>query len=246
MSMPGTVEFLMDEDDSLSFMEMNTRIQVEHPVTEMRTDVDLVKAQILIAAGARFSEVLPAVVEQRGHVLECRINAEHPEKFTPSAGKITAFHTPGETGVRVDTAMYAEAVVPPYYDSLIAKLIVRGKDRAEAIARMSRALDMFIVEGIHTSIPLHRRIMKDPEFIAGRIDTKFMERFLAESSPSLRPPVQTPAQVESAAAAAAPETRAEAASAPASAAEWAGSGVAQKASGEKKRQGARVKPTWEP
>ena len=180
----GTVEFLMDEDESLSFIEMNTRIQVEHPVTEMRTDVDLVKAQILIAAGARLSEVLPQTVEQRGHVLECRINAEHPEKFTPSAGKITAFHTPGEIGVRVDTAMYSEAVVPPYYDSLIAKLIVRGTDRAEAIARMSRALDMFIVEGIHTSIPLHRRIMKNAEFIAGQIDTKFMERFLAETSAS--------------------------------------------------------------
>jgi acetyl-CoA carboxylase biotin carboxylase subunit len=175
---------------------MNTRIQVEHPVTEMRTDVDLVKAQILIAAGARLSEVLPAVVEQRGHVLECRVNAEHPEKFTPSAGKITAFHTPGEIGVRVDTAMYAEAVVPPYYDSLIAKLIVRGKDRPEAIARMARALDMFIVEGIHTSIPLHRRIMRDPEFIAGRIDTKFMERFLAETTPSQRPPAQTPVAAE--------------------------------------------------
>jgi acetyl-CoA carboxylase biotin carboxylase subunit len=192
----GTVEFLMDEDESLSFIEMNTRIQVEHPVTEMRTDVDLVKAQILIAYGARLSEVLPAVVEQRGHVLECRINAEHPEKFTPSAGKITAFHTPGEIGVRVDTAMYAEAVVPPYYDSLIAKLIVRGKDRPEAIARMARALDMFIVEGIHTSIPLHRRIMRDPEFIAGRIDTKFMERFLAEASASQRPPAQTPVAAE--------------------------------------------------
>jgi acetyl-CoA carboxylase biotin carboxylase subunit len=192
----GTVEFLMDEDESLSFIEMNTRIQVEHPVTEMRTDVDLVKAQILIAAGARLSEVLPAVVEQRGHVLECRVNAEHPEKFTPSAGKITAFHTPGEIGVRVDTAMYAEAVVPPYYDSLIAKLIVRGQDRPEAIARMARALDMFIVEGIHTSIPLHRRIMRDPEFIAGRIDTKFMERFLAETTPSQRPPAQTPVAAE--------------------------------------------------
>jgi acetyl-CoA carboxylase biotin carboxylase subunit len=178
----GTVEFLMDEDGSLSFIEMNTRIQVEHPVTEMRTDVDLVKAQILIAAGATLSEVLPHTIEHRGHVLECRINAEHPEKFTPSAGKITAFHPPGEIGVRVDTAMYAEAVVPPYYDSLIAKLIVRGQDRPEAIARMSRALDMFIVEGIHTSIPLHRRIMKDAEFIAGRIDTRFMERFLAEAS----------------------------------------------------------------
>jgi acetyl-CoA carboxylase biotin carboxylase subunit len=192
----GTVEFLMDEDESLSFIEMNTRIQVEHPVTEMRTDVDLVKAQILIADGARLSEVLPAVVEQRGHVLECRVNAEHPEKFTPSAGKITAFHTPGEIGVRVDTAMYAEAVVPPYYDSLIAKLIVRGQDRPEAIARMARALDMFIVEGIHTSIPLHRRIMRDPEFIAGRIDTKFMERFLAEASASQRPPAQTPVAAE--------------------------------------------------
>ena len=183
----GTVEFVMDEDESLSFIEMNTRIQVEHPVTEMRTDVDLVKAQILIAAGARLSEVLPQTIEQRGHVLECRINAEHPEKFTPSAGKITAFHTPGEIGVRVDTAMYAEAVVPPYYDSLIAKLIVRGTDRAEAIARMSRALDMFIVEGIHTSIPLHRRIMKNAEFMAGQIDTKFMERFLAETSASEQP-----------------------------------------------------------
>jgi acetyl-CoA carboxylase, biotin carboxylase subunit len=189
----GTVEFLMDEDDSLSFIEMNTRIQVEHPVTEMRTDVDLVKSQILIAAGAKLSDILPEVIEQRGHVIECRINAEHPEKFTPSAGKITAFHTPGETGVRVDTAAYAEAVVPPYYDSLIAKLVVRGKDRAEAIARMSRALDMFIVEGIHTSIPLHRRIMQDPEFIAGRIDTKFMERFLADTSASQRPPIQSPA-----------------------------------------------------
>jgi acetyl-CoA carboxylase biotin carboxylase subunit len=202
----GTVEFLMDEEESLSFIEMNTRIQVEHPVTEMRTDVDLVKAQILIAA-ARLSDGLPEVIEQRGHVLECRVNAEHPEKFTPSAGKITAFHTPGEIGVRVDTAMYAEAVVPPYYDSLIAKLIVRGKDRAEAVARMSRALDMFIVEGIHTSIPLHRRIMKDPEFIAGRIDTKFMERFLAEASASQRPPAPPPV---------APEVRAETAPAPAS------------------------------
>jgi acetyl-CoA carboxylase biotin carboxylase subunit len=221
----GTVEFLMDEDESLSFIEMNTRIQVEHPVTEMRTDVDLVKAQILIAGGARLSDVLPEVIEQRAHVLECRVNAEHPEKFTPSAGKITAFHTPGEIGVRVDTAMYAEAVVPPYYDSLIAKLIVRGKDRAEAIARMSRALDMFIVEGIHTSIPLHRRIMKDPEFIAGRIDTKFMERFLAEASASQRPPA--PPQ-------AAPEVRAETANALASSEPAA-------AAHRKRRAGKRVK-----
>jgi acetyl-CoA carboxylase, biotin carboxylase subunit len=174
----GTVEFLMDEDDKLHFIEMNTRIQVEHPVTEMVTDVDLVKSQILLAMGERLEKVLNGPVTTRGHAIECRINAEHPEKFTPSAGKITTFNPPGGTGVRVDTAAYAEAVVPPYYDSLIAKLIVRGKDRDEAIARMSRALGMFIVEGIHTSIPLHRRILAHPDFRAGRTDTKFMERFL--------------------------------------------------------------------
>jgi acetyl-CoA carboxylase biotin carboxylase subunit len=174
----GTVEFLMDEDGNLSFMEMNTRIQVEHPVTEMTTDVDLVKSQILIAVGEKLSTIINYPVQSRGHAIECRINAEHPERFTPSAGKITAFNTPGGTGVRVDTAAYAESVVPPYYDSLIAKLIVRGRDRAEAISRMSRALDMFVVEGIFTSIPLHRRIMADPDFRAGNFDTKFMERFL--------------------------------------------------------------------
>ena len=177
----GTIEFLMDESDgSLNFIEMNTRIQVEHPVTEMVTDVDLVKGQIIIAAGGKLEEALHGPVVHRGHAIECRINAEHPEKFTPSAGKIKTFHVPGGTGVRVDTAQYAEGVVPPYYDSLIAKLVVRGKDREEAISRMSRALDMFIVEGIHTSIPLHREIMKHPDFIAGRLDTKFMERFFAD------------------------------------------------------------------
>jgi acetyl-CoA carboxylase biotin carboxylase subunit len=175
----GTVEFLMDEDGSLHFIEMNTRIQVEHPVTEMVTDVDLVKSQIRIAMGETLDAVLQGPVLARGHAIECRINAEHPEKFTPSAGKITTFNAPGGTGVRVDTACYAEAVVPPYYDSLIAKLVVRGKDRHEAISRMSRALEMFIVQGIHTSIPLHRRILADPDFRAGRTDTKFMERFLA-------------------------------------------------------------------
>jgi len=174
----GTVEFLMDEEGNLSFMEMNTRIQVEHPVTEMTTDVDLVKSQILIAAGEKLSSIISSPVEFRGHAIECRINAEHPERFTPSAGKITAFNTPGGTGVRVDTAAYAESVIPPYYDSLIAKLVVRGRDRAEAISRMSRALEMFVVEGIFTSIPLHRRIMADPDFRAGNFDTKFMERFL--------------------------------------------------------------------
>jgi acetyl-CoA carboxylase biotin carboxylase subunit len=174
----GTVEFLMDKDGSLYFIEMNTRIQVEHAVTEMVTDVDLVKSQIMIALGERMDTVLRTKVLHRGHAIECRINAEHPEKFTPSAGKITAFNVPGGTGVRVDTAAYQDAVIPPYYDSLIAKLIARGKDREEAISRMSRALDMFIVEGIHTSIPLHRRIMDDPEFRAGNLDTSFMEKFL--------------------------------------------------------------------
>jgi acetyl-CoA carboxylase biotin carboxylase subunit len=174
----GTVEFLMDEDGSLHFIEMNTRIQVEHPVTELVTDVDLVKSQILIAAGAKLTDIVKHPVVPRGHAIECRINAEHPEKFTPSAGKITVFNAPGGVGVRVDTAQYQEGVVPPYYDSLIAKLIVRGKDRAEALVRMRRALDMFIVEGIHTSIPLHKRILQEPDFIAGKFDTKFMERFM--------------------------------------------------------------------
>jgi acetyl-CoA carboxylase biotin carboxylase subunit len=179
----GTIEFLMDEDRSLYFIEMNTRIQVEHCVTEMVTGIDLVKSQILIAAGAKLSEILPEKVEgPRGHAIECRINAEHPEKFTPSAGKITTFNIPGGIGVRVDTNQYAEGVVPPYYDSMIAKLITHGRDREEAISRMSRALDMFIVEGIYTTIPLHRRIMQDPDFRAGNFDTKFMERFLAQKT----------------------------------------------------------------
>jgi acetyl-CoA carboxylase biotin carboxylase subunit len=180
----GTIEFLMDQERRLHFIEMNTRIQVEHPVTEMVTDVDLVKGQIMIAAGAKLDEVLMGPVVHRGHSIECRINAEHPEKFTPSAGKITSFHPPGGTGVRVDTAAYAEGTIPPYYDSLIAKLVVRGKDRNEAISRMSRALEMFIVEGIYTTIPLHRRIMADPEFRAGKIDTGYIERFLAKAVPS--------------------------------------------------------------
>jgi acetyl-CoA carboxylase biotin carboxylase subunit len=177
----GTVEFLMDEDGSLHFIEMNTRIQVEHPVTEMVTSLDLVKSQILLATGAKITEIVPKIdrTGQRGHAIECRINAEHPEKFTPSAGKIKTFHIPGGLGVRVDTAAYAEGVIPPYYDSLIAKLISFGKDRAEAIMRMQRALEMFIVEGIHTTIPLHRRILADEEFRAGNIDTKYVERLLA-------------------------------------------------------------------
>jgi len=175
----GTIEFLMDQNKRLYFIEMNTRIQVEHPVTEMVTDVDLVKSQIMIAQGVKLSEVLQGPIIHRGHAIECRINAEDPEKFTPSAGRITAFHPPGGTGVRLDTAAYAEGTIPPYYDSLIAKLVVRGKDRAEAVSRMSRALEMFIVEGIKTTIPLHRQILADPEFRAGKFDTGYIERFLA-------------------------------------------------------------------
>jgi acetyl-CoA carboxylase biotin carboxylase subunit len=178
----GTVEFLMDEQRNLHFIEMNTRIQVEHPVTEMVTGTDLVKGQIVIAAGGKVEDVLPAKIEQRGHAIECRINAEHPEKFIPSAGRITAFNAPGGTGIRLDTAAYAEGVVPPYYDSLIAKLVAHGRDRAEAMARMKRALDMFVVEGIHTTIPLHRRILADPEFREGKFDTGYMERFLANGA----------------------------------------------------------------
>src|SRR5205807_2523508 len=132
----------------------------------------------VVSLGERMDNVLHGPITHRGHAIECRINAEHPEKFTPSAGRITAFHPPGGTGVRIDTAAYAEGVIPPYYDSLIAKLIVRGKDREEAISRMSRALEMFIVEGVFTTIPLHRKILADPDFRVGRVDTTFIERFL--------------------------------------------------------------------
>ena len=176
----GTVEFLMDASGQLYFIEMNTRIQVEHPVTEAITGVDLVKAQLRIASGEELSEILPAKLEIRGHAIECRINAEHPRKFTPSAGQITAFNVPGGHGVRVDTAQYAEGVIPPYYDSLIAKLIVHGADRAEAIACMRRALGQFVVRGIETSISLHEEIFADEEFQAGQFDTGYMERFLAK------------------------------------------------------------------
>jgi acetyl-CoA carboxylase biotin carboxylase subunit len=175
----GTVEFLMDEDGRLYFIEVNARVQVEHPVTEMVTGVDIVKTQILIAAGHRLPDLLPSPVPVRGHAIECRINAEHPETFAPSPGRITALNLPGGIGVRVDTAAYAECVIPPYYDSLVAKLITHGRDREEAIARMRRALEMFVVEGIHTSIPLHQRILADPDFLAGRFDTNFIKRFQA-------------------------------------------------------------------
>ena len=173
----GTVEFLMDGDGALYFIEMNTRIQVEHPVTELVTGVDLIKAQIRIAAGEKMEDATGAILPA-GHAIECRINAEDPETFVPSAGRITTFQAPGGTGVRVDSAAYADAIIPPYYDSMIAKLIVKGRDRAEAIGRMKRALEMFVIEGIKTSIPLHRRILADPDFAAGKLDTHFIERLL--------------------------------------------------------------------
>ena len=175
----GTVEFLMDADHQLYFIEMNTRIQVEHPITEAITGVDLVKAQLRIASGDRLADILPPKLEIRGHAIECRVNAEHPQKFTPSAGQITAFNVPGGNGVRVDTAQYAEGVIPPYYDSLIAKLIVHGCDRAEAIAKMERALSQFVIQGVETSITLHQEIFQGAGFRAGDFDTGFMERFLA-------------------------------------------------------------------
>ena len=173
----GTVEFLMDEDGSFYFIEMNARIQVEHPVTELVTGVDLIKSQIRIAAGEKLDAAV-GPIEFRGHSIECRVNAEDPETFVPSAGRITAFESPGGPGVRVDTASHADAVIPPYYDSLIAKLVVHGRDRSEAIARMRRALEMFVVEGIKTSIPLHQRILADADFEAGRLDTHFLEHLL--------------------------------------------------------------------
>ncbi len=171
----GTVELLRDASGELYFIEMNARIQVEHPVTEMVTGVDIAKAQIRIAAGERIDECV-GPVEFRGHAIECRINAEDPETFVPSPGRITAFRVPGGPGIRVDTAAYADAVIPPYYDSLIAKLIAHGRDRAEAIARMHGALDGFVVEGIKTTIPLHKRILAEPDFIAGKFDTHFLDR----------------------------------------------------------------------
>ncbi len=160
----GTIEFLMDEDGKLYFIEVNARIQVEHPVTEAITGIDLVKSQILIAAGCRLAEIIQQPITFRGHAIECRINAENPETFAPSPGRITGLNLPGDIGIRVDTSVYTDYVIPPYYDSLVAKLIAYGRDRNEAIARMRRALDMFVVEGIYTTIPLHQRIMQDCRF----------------------------------------------------------------------------------
>ncbi|MGC8762688.1 MAG: acetyl-CoA carboxylase biotin carboxylase subunit [Acidobacteriota bacterium] len=171
----GTMEFLYD-DRKFYFMEMNTRIQVEHPVTENITGIDLIKAQIMAAAGEKMIWRQKDIKIQ-GHSMECRVNAEDPVRFTPSPGRITTFHAPGGPGVRVDTAAYAGYFVSPHYDSLLAKLIVRGNTRHEVILRMKRALESFVVEGIKTNIPMHLKIMDDEDFLAGRLSTKFMERF---------------------------------------------------------------------
>ncbi len=174
----GTVEFLLDEAGNFYFMEMNTRLQVEHPITEEVTALDLVKEQIAVAAGAPLS-FADRDMSPQGHAIEFRVNAEDPVTFKPSPGRIVAFHPPGGLGVRVDTAAYQGYLIPPHYDSLIAKLIVWGRDREEAIGRGRRALDFFVIEGIKTNIPMHRRILDDPDFIAGRLSTHFMERFAA-------------------------------------------------------------------
>ena len=176
----GTVEFLLDAQGRFYFMEMNTRLQVEHPVTEEVTGVDMVKEQIAVAAGEPLS-FLDWKLSPRGHAIEFRINAEDPVTFKPSPGRITAFHPPGGHGVRVDTAAYQGYLIPPYYDSLIAKLIVSGRDREEAMARGRRALDLFVIEGVKTNIPTHRRILEDPDFVGGRVSTRFMERFAQAS-----------------------------------------------------------------
>ncbi len=174
----GTVEFLLAEDGSFYFMEMNTRIQVEHPVTELVTNVDLVKEQLLIASGEPMSLPKRRQIRPAGHAIEFRINAEDPATFVPSPGRIEHLSLPGGPGVRVDTHIYAGYTIPPNYDSLIAKLLVHGRDREEAMVRGRRALEMFQIEGIKTSIPLHLRILEDDDFRAGRFSTHFMATFL--------------------------------------------------------------------
>jgi acetyl-CoA carboxylase biotin carboxylase subunit len=186
----GTVEFLMDRNRNLYFIEVNARIQVEHPVTEMVTGIDLVRAQIRIAAGERLENIITGPVKFSGHAIECRINAEHPKTFAPSPGRINGLNLPGGIGVRVDTAAYTDSVIPPYYDSLVAKLITHGQDREEAIQRMRRALSMFVIEGIHTTIPLHEQIFQDERFVAGEFDTSFLANLHAET-----PEAAIPAEV---------------------------------------------------
>src|SRR3954467_3814366 len=179
----GTFEFLMDKDGRFYFMEANTRLQVEHPVTEMVTGIDIVKEQIRIAAGERLS-FKQSEVTFTGHSIECRVNAEDPETFVPSPGVIHAFSVPGGPGVRVETFAHAECTVSPYYDSMIAKIIVPGRDRAEAMARLRRTLEMTVIEGIKASVPLDLKIINDPDFQAGRLGTAFMERYVVEKKPS--------------------------------------------------------------
>jgi acetyl-CoA carboxylase, biotin carboxylase subunit len=179
----GTFEFLMDSGGRFYFMEVNTRLQVEHPVTEMVTGVDIVKEQIRIAAGERLS-VKQSEITFTGHAIECRVNAEDPDTFRPSPGVIHAFSVPGGPGVRIDTCAHTECTISPYYDSLVAKVIVHGRDRQEAIARMRRTLEMTVIEGISTSIPLHLRVLADADFQAGRLSTAFMDRYLATGMPA--------------------------------------------------------------
>jgi acetyl-CoA carboxylase, biotin carboxylase subunit len=171
----GTIEFLLDKNKNFYFMEMNTRIQVEHPVTEEVMGIDLLKMQIEVAAGERMKKLK---VKPEWHVIECRINAEDPaHDFRPSPGKIVNFHMPGGFGVRVDTHAYADYDIPPYYDSLVAKLIVKGKTREETVEKMYYSLDEFIIEGIQTTIPFHKKLMRNEIFRSGDFDTKFIEQF---------------------------------------------------------------------
>jgi len=179
----GTVEFIVDAEGNIYFMEMNTRLQVEHPVTEYVSGIDIVKEQIKIASGFPL-EFRQTQIKLSGHAIECRINAEDPERFIPCPGTITFMSLPGGPGVRVDTAAYNGCVIPSHYDSLVAKLIVYGRDRAEAIARMKRALDEFIIEGIKTTIPFHKRVLNDPEFASGNFNTGFVERFNSPALPA--------------------------------------------------------------
>ena len=173
----GTLEFLMDESGSFYFLEANTRLQVEHPVTEMVTGIDIVKAQIRIAAGEKLG-FKQSDVKVSGHAIECRVNAESPDTFVPCPGVIHVFSLPGGPGIRLDTAAHADATISPYYDSMVAKVIAHGRDRPEAIARMRRALEMSVIEGIQTSIPLQLKILADRDFVEGRLSTSFVERFM--------------------------------------------------------------------
>ncbi len=175
----GTMEFLVDRDNNYYFMEMNTRVQVEHPVTEMVTGVDIIREQIRSAAGMKL-RYKQSDIKIKGHAIECRINAEDPHNFSPCPGKISAYHTPGGLGVRVDSFVYDQYSVLPHYDSLVAKLIVHAETRQDAISRMARALDEYIIEGIKTTIPFHKRIMSNKDFVEGNIDTGFIERIVLE------------------------------------------------------------------